>query len=302
MCPRDSPSWALGHLSLVCTIEAQPPYQAHWEKKGGFTSSLSFHLFLNVPRLAQQPGSPWLQFWPRGLWNPGSPCLPQGWAIREDVTSRKGYQIRRCFSVWGDEIFNPCSLWDMHHGRFTYLLLSDSSGWQGRWQLTHINPAARHKLSLQSRNPSLLFKHRGGVLVPNTEHRQHLHWKVNIAGSLGGQEALARPSAPAAPAGPAAVGLVPEQPSTKGTPRDSWGPTADLADGPEWEENMDKYYLFRVWAGGSFYWSFSRATQQDSALTPPLLKAAGGVKSSSGSTAADGAVQVQLDLTCFPFV
>lgn len=69
------------------------------------------------------------------------------------------------FHVWSDEIFNPFSLRDMHHHRFTYLLLTDSSSWQGRWQLTYINPATQHKLSLQSRNPSLLFKHRGAVSV-----------------------------------------------------------------------------------------------------------------------------------------
>lgn len=187
-------------------------------KKGGFSFSLSFCLFLNVPRLAQQLGSPWLQGHccqqcPAASETQAASALPQGWAIWEDVTSGKGHQIRRCFSVWGDEIFNPCSLWDMHHGRFTYLLLGDSSGWQGRWQLTHINPAERHKLSLQSRNPSLLFKHQGSVSVPDTKHRQHLHWKVNTAGCLGAKGA--RTSAPAAPAGPAAVALVPEQSSTK---------------------------------------------------------------------------------------
>lgn len=171
-CPRDSPRRVLGHPSLVCTAEAQLPCQAHQKKGDFFSFSLSFCLFLNLPGLKQQLVLAWLQ----GLCHQQSTSLqlqkprqsflfPRTGVIWEDMTARKGLQTRRCFSVWSDEIFNPCSLWDMHHHRFTYLPLTDSSGWQGRWQLTYINPATQHKLSLQSRNPSLLFKHQGGVSV-----------------------------------------------------------------------------------------------------------------------------------------
>lgn len=87
------------------------------------------------------------------------------WArvILEDI--KKWFQMRRSFSVWSNEIFNPCPLWDIHHHRFTHPLLADGSGWQGRWQLTCINLAALHQPSLQSRNPSLGFEYQGGVLV-----------------------------------------------------------------------------------------------------------------------------------------
>lgn len=142
------------------------------EKRRFFSFSLSFCLFLNLPGLKQQLALAWLQglchqqSTSLQLQKPRQPFLfPRTGVIWEDMTARKGLQTRRCFSVWSDEIFNPCSLWDMHHHRFTYLPLTDSSGWQGRWQLTYINPATQHKLSLQSRNPSLLFKHQGGVSV-----------------------------------------------------------------------------------------------------------------------------------------
>lgn len=154
---------------------------------GGFPFSLNFCLFLNVPRLAQQLGSPWLQ---------GLCCqhcsAPQPLKPRQPLLSPRAGQSERMWPLEKDTKLGDVSvseamkylipaLWDMHHHRFAYLLLSDSSGWQGRWQLTHINPAAQHELSLHSRNPSLVFKHQGGVLVPDTKPRQHLHCKVNIA-------------------------------------------------------------------------------------------------------------------------
>lgn len=92
---------------------------------------------------------------PHSCWvlrRPTQPLLfSRARVISEDI--RKGLQMR-IFGVWSNEIFKPCSLWDIHHHRFTYPLLTDSSDWQGRWQLTCINPASHHKPSLQSRNPS----------------------------------------------------------------------------------------------------------------------------------------------------
>lgn len=141
-------------------------------KKAGFSLSLSFCSCLNLFGSPQLQGLCQQQSLVMRPQKPRQPLLFSGaGAIWEDVTARKGFQIRRCFGVWSNEIFNPCSILDMHHHRFTYQLLTDSSSWQGRWQLTYINPAAQHKLSLQSRNPSLLFKPRG-VSVGAWYHRQ----------------------------------------------------------------------------------------------------------------------------------
>lgn len=171
------------------------------------------------------------------------------------------------------------ALRDMHHHRFAYLLLSDSSGWQGQWQLTHINPAAQHELSLHSRNPSLVFKHRGGVLGPDTKHRQHLHCKVDTArvSWRGGS-----PGRTLSPSGASSSGTGPwaaqHQGYTQGLLCPHCWPAHMLMDQNERE----------VWTNitclgcGSLYWSFSIAAQQDRALTHPL-KAAGGVKAPQGA-------------------
>lgn len=95
----------LDQLPLVCTTEAQLPYQAHWKKRKFFF----FLEFLLISKHAQTGSAAWLALAAGTLLpampSPAAPetqagsALPQGWAIGEDVTSRKGHQIRSCFSV-----------------------------------------------------------------------------------------------------------------------------------------------------------------------------------------------------------
>lgn len=228
-CPRDSPRWVLGHLSPVNgggPAQQTPSAAAlhrcpvrHFRKERRFLYfSMSFCLFLNSPGLKKELGSPQLL----GLCCRQSPVpwsqkprltlpFPRAGLIWDNVTARKGFQMRRCFSVWSNEIFNPCSLWDIHHHRFTYLLLTDSSDWQGRWQLTYINPAAQHKLSLQSRNPSLLFNtEEVSQLVLDTKCRWHLHWKVITVGVCWRWGAVGTTLSPSSPSMASSSGTGPQ--------------------------------------------------------------------------------------------
>lgn len=198
----------------------------------------------------------WLQPWLK-LRRPTQPLLFSGArVILEDV--KKLFQMRRSFSVWSDEIFNPCPLWDIHHHRFTHPLLTDGSGWQGRWQLTCINPAALHQPSLQSRNPSLEFEHQWGVLVGT-------RFSVLEAPVLGSWHKIAS--------------AVPKDRSPSS--RDPWYHHQAMALATETypyegkrEGMMDKKHLLRAESLCEF---FTRATEQGNTVAP-VLRAQGAAK------------------------
>lgn len=154
-------SWLLGVLTLLSSRgEARKMMKRKKKKKICLFPSVStcFCIWWDWSSSSAHPkcwGFCLCHPMPHSCWvlrRPTQPLLfSRARVISEDI--RKGLQMR-IFGVWSNEIFKPCSLWDIHHHRFTHPLLTDSSDWQGRWQLTCINPASHHKPSLQSRNPS----------------------------------------------------------------------------------------------------------------------------------------------------
>lgn len=247
VCARDSPRWALGHLSLVCTTEAQLPYQAHCKKKGGFSFSLSFHLFLNVPRLAQQLGSPWLQgvccqkcpalqpLKPRQpLLSPRAGRSKRMWPLEKDTKSGD-VSVSEAMKYLIPALSGICIITDLLICcSVTAAADRDDDSWHTLTQLhstSYHSRAEIHHYYLHTEDVSQ-------CQLPNTGGT--CTGKSTLPGSLGGEGASAGPSALAAPAGAAAVALVPEQPSTKGTHRVSCAHAADLSI-PWWGKMGGKY-------------------------------------------------------------
>lgn len=191
-------------------------------RKGSFSFSLSFCLFLNMPRLAQQLGWPWLQ----GLCCQQCPAL-QPLKPRQALLSPRAGQSERMWPPEKDTKLGAVSVSEAMKYLIpalpgmciiTDLLICssvtaaadrDDDSWHTLTQL-------QTQAITPEQKSIIIISAQGGDSVPDTKHRQHLHWEFNTARVSRGKGGSAGPSAPA---GPAAGALLPEQPSTKGTHR-----------------------------------------------------------------------------------